>query len=48
MFKPKGSISLTLFGFNFGFCVVGHEMYSFMDGYSDYNQVKMVEEDTDK
>ncbi len=26
--------------------VVGHEMYSFMDGYSGYNQVKMVEEDT--
>ncbi len=23
--------------------VVGHEMYSFMDGYSRYNQVKMVE-----
>jgi hypothetical protein len=23
--------------------VVGHEMYSFMDGYSIYNQVKMAE-----
>jgi hypothetical protein len=23
--------------------VVGHEMYSFMDGYSSYNQVKMAE-----
>jgi hypothetical protein len=25
--------------------VAGHEMYSFMDGYSNYNQVKMAEED---
>jgi hypothetical protein len=23
--------------------VIGHEMYSFMDGYSRYNQVKMAE-----
>jgi hypothetical protein len=23
--------------------VVGHEMYSFINGYSGYNQVKMVE-----
>jgi hypothetical protein len=23
-------------------------MYSFMDGYNDYNQVKMVKEDKDK
>jgi hypothetical protein len=22
-----------------------HEMYSFMDGYNDYNQMKMVEKD---
>jgi hypothetical protein len=22
--------------------VVGHEMYSFMDGYSNYNQVKTI------
>jgi hypothetical protein len=22
--------------------IVGHEMYSFMDGYSNYNQVKMA------
>jgi hypothetical protein len=28
--------------------VVGHEMYYFMDGYSNYNQVKMVKEDKDK
>ncbi len=28
--------------------VTRHEMYSFMDGYSGYNQVKMVEEDKDK
>jgi hypothetical protein len=28
--------------------VVGHEMYSFMDRYSGYNQVKMVEEDKEK
>jgi hypothetical protein len=28
--------------------VVGHEMYSFMDKYSGYNQVKMVEEDKEK
>jgi hypothetical protein len=28
--------------------VVGHKMYSFMDGYSGYNQVKMVEEDKEK
>jgi hypothetical protein len=28
--------------------VVGHEMYSFMDGYNGYNQVKMVEEDIEK
>jgi hypothetical protein len=28
--------------------VVGHEMYSFMDGYSGYNQVKMSEENKEK
>jgi hypothetical protein len=28
--------------------VVGHEIYSFMDRYSGYNQVKMVEEDKEK
>jgi hypothetical protein len=28
--------------------VVGHEMFSFMDGYSSYNQVKMAEKDKDK
>ncbi len=28
--------------------VVRHEMYSFMDGYSGYNQVKRMEEDKDK
>jgi hypothetical protein len=28
--------------------MVGHEMYSFMDGYSGYNQVKMVEKDKGK
>jgi hypothetical protein len=28
--------------------VVGHEMYSFMDGYSGYNQVKMAKEDKEK
>jgi hypothetical protein len=25
-----------------------HEMYSFMDGYSGYNKVNMVEEDKEK
>jgi hypothetical protein len=28
--------------------VAEHEMYSFMDGYSGYNQVKMVEKDREK
>ncbi len=28
--------------------VVKHDTYSFMDGYSGYNQAKMVEEDKDK
>ncbi len=28
--------------------VVQHEMYSFMDGYNDYNQVKMAEENKEK
>jgi hypothetical protein len=28
--------------------VVGHEMYSFMDGYNGYNYVKMAEKDKDK
>jgi hypothetical protein len=28
--------------------VNGHEMYSFMDGYSNYNQVKMAEENKEK
>jgi len=28
--------------------MVGHEMYSFMDGYNNYNQVKMVEKDKEK
>jgi len=28
--------------------VVRHEMYSFMDGYSCYNQVKMVKKDKEK
>ncbi len=28
--------------------VAGHEMYSFMDGYISYNQVKMLEEDKKK
>ncbi len=28
--------------------VARHEIYSFMDGYSSYNQVKMAEEDKDK
>jgi hypothetical protein len=28
--------------------MVGHEMYSFMDGYNSYNQVKMVEKDKEK
>jgi hypothetical protein len=28
--------------------VVGHEMYSFMDGYSSYNQVKIAKEDKEK
>jgi len=28
--------------------MVGHKMYSFMDAYNSYNQVKMVEEDKEK
>ncbi len=28
--------------------ILGYEMYSFMDGYNGYNQVKMAEEDKDK
>jgi hypothetical protein len=28
--------------------VARHEMYSFMDGYNGYNQVKMVEENKEK
>jgi len=28
--------------------IVGYEMYSFMDNYSSYNQVKMAEESKDK
>ena len=28
--------------------VVGHEMYSFLDGFSGYNQIRMVEEDIAK
>jgi hypothetical protein len=28
--------------------VVGHEMYSFMDGYSGYNQIKMAKTDKEK
>jgi hypothetical protein len=27
------------------YSIVGHEMYSFMENYNGYNQVKMVEED---
>ena len=28
--------------------IVGHEMVSFMDGYSGYNQVKMTVDDKEK
>jgi hypothetical protein len=28
--------------------MVGHEMYFLMDGYSNYNQVKMVKKDKEK
>jgi hypothetical protein len=28
--------------------IVGHERYSFMDGYNSYNHIKMVEKDKDK
>jgi len=28
--------------------LAGHEMYSFMDGYNNYNQDKMIEEDKEK
>ncbi len=28
--------------------IVGHEMYSFMDGYNGYNQAKMAKEDKNK
>jgi hypothetical protein len=27
--------------------MVGHDMYSFMDGYTSYNQVKLAKEDTE-
>jgi hypothetical protein len=28
--------------------VAGHEMYSFLDGFSGYNQIRMAEEDQEK
>mgnify|MGYP002776914060 CR=1 FL=1 len=28
--------------------VAGHEMYSFLDGFSEYNQVRMHAEDSEK
>jgi hypothetical protein len=40
--NQKRSISITLFGFNIGYNA-RHEIYSFMDGYNGYNQVKMAE-----
>ena len=27
---------------------VGHKMFSFMDGFSGYNQIRLVEEDMEK
>ncbi len=45
--NQKGSISLNFLDSVLDY-VVGHEMYSFMDGYNGYNQVKMVKEDKDK
>jgi hypothetical protein len=41
------SISITFFGSILD-TVVGHEMFSFLDGYNGYNQVKMVEKDKEK
>ena len=28
--------------------IAGHEMFSFMDGFSEYNQIKMAKEDAEK
>jgi hypothetical protein len=28
--------------------VAGHEMYNFLDGFSEYNQIRMTEEDKEK
>jgi hypothetical protein len=45
--NQKRSISVTSFRLSFD-SMDGHELYSFMDGYSNYNQVKMAEEDKEK
>jgi hypothetical protein len=45
--NQEGSISITFFRLSFD-SMDKHEMYSFMDGYSNYNQVKMAEENTKK
>ncbi len=43
----KDPFPLPLLGLVLNF-MVGHEMYYFMGGYSNYNQVKMVEKDKEK
>jgi hypothetical protein len=46
--NQKGSISFTFLEYSILDSIARHEMCSFMDGYSDYRHVKMVEEDKDK
>jgi hypothetical protein len=45
--NQKKSISITFLDLILDI-VVGHKMYSFMDGYSGYNQVKMAKENKEK
>jgi hypothetical protein len=45
--NQKGSNSFTFLDYVLDF-VVGHGMFSFMDGYNRYNHVKMAKEDKDK
>ncbi len=41
--NQKGSISITFLDLVLD-SMARHEMYAFMDGYNNYNQVKMVKE----
>ncbi len=45
--NQKRSIFVTFLRLVF-YSVTKHEMYSFMDGYNSYNQVKMAKEDKEK